>query len=285
MLEVEVAAMPSTPPAGAGQSWLQRYWLPAALALFMLLAVVLFLQYRDDPARPAALLGFLAAMLLLGVTAEYVRTNQQSLRLLREHLRRQDELGIKFSVRPSRGRARVQVANIGAPTAIVTRAVVRAQHRKPLTLHKHLIVPSGGRRGFFLPDALWSGALQRHLEITLHYESALQRARQTRAYTLFLTTEGQVHRVVSGLRSLWPVTCPNCGAHADLYMRTDDLDNFDDAFARQERMRFHLSQTCPKHDSPWRLEEAPPAGPFGPIRVPEDEWHPLPPAASAGPGG
>lgn len=277
--------MPSTTPADADQGWLQRYWLAVSLALFMLLAVVLFLQYRDDPARPAALLGFLAAMLLLAVTAEYVRTNQQSLRLLREHLRRQDELGIKFSVRPSHGRARLLVANIGAPSAIVTRVVARAQQRKPLTLHKHLIVRSGERRGFYLPDVLWSHALQLHLEVTLYYESALQRSRQARAYTLFITTEGQVHRVVSGLRSLWPVTCPNCGAHADLYMRTDDLDNFDDAFARQERMRFHLSQGCPKHDSPWKLKEAPRAGPFGPIRVPEDEWHPLPPAASAGPGG
>ncbi len=276
--------MSSTTPAGDDRSWLQRYWLPAGLASFMLLAVGLFLQYRDDPARPAALLGFLAAMLLMAVTVEYVRTNQQSLRLLREQLRRQDELGIKFSVRPSHGRARLQVANIGAPSAIVTRAVVRAHHRKPLTLHKHLIVRSGERAGFYLPDGLWRGSLQLHLEVTLYYESALERARQARAYTLFITTEGQVHRVVSGLRALWPVTCPNCGAHADLYMRTDDLDNFDDAFARQERMRFHLSQSCPKHDSPWKLKETPRPSPFGPIRVPEDEWHPLPPAASAGPG-
>ncbi|HUK86725.1 MAG TPA: hypothetical protein VLT85_03595, partial [Terriglobales bacterium] len=115
----------STSPAGAFGGWIKCYWLACSLALFVLLAVVLLLTYWEDPARPAALLGFLAVMLLVGSTAEYLRTTQQGLLLLQELLRRQNELGIKFSVRASHGRARVQVANIGAPGAVVTRVVVR----------------------------------------------------------------------------------------------------------------------------------------------------------------
>jgi len=274
----------STSPAGAFGGWIKCYWLACSLALFVLLAVVLLLTYWEDPARPAALLGFLAVMLLVGSTAEYLRTTQQGLLLLQELLRRQNELGIKFSVRASHGRARVQVANIGAPGAVVTRVVVRAQERRPLTLHKHLVVRSGDRHGFYLPDVVWSGALQLHLEVTLCCESALQRSREAKAYTVFVTTEGRVHKVLKGLRSLWPVTCPNCGQHAGLCMRTDGLTNFADAFARQERMRYHLRQSCPKHDSPWRLRATPAASPFGPIRVPEDEWRGLPPTGSLGPG-
>ncbi len=257
-------------------AWLERYWLAAGLALFMLLAVLLFLQYWSDPARPAPLLAFLATVLLVAVTAEYVRANQQSLRVLQELARRQYELGIKFSVRACHSRARVRVVNIGLPNAMVTRVVVRALRRKPLTLYKHMIVRSGGRQGFYLPDQVWSGALQLHLEVALHCESVGQRSVEARAYTLFMTAEGRVHKVLRGLHSLWPVTCPNCGSSADLYMRTDGLADFAAAFARQQSLRLHLERSCPQHDSPWLLRQPAPATRFGPTQEVPSEWQGVP---------
>lgn len=264
---------------GATGGWLGRYWLAFALGLFLLLAVVLFLQYWNEPFRPAALLIFMASVLLLAVTAEYARANQQSLKLLQEQSRRQNQLGVKFSLRACQGRARVRVVNIGVLNAIVTQAVVRTPERRALTLHKHLVVRSGERRGFYLPDALWSGALQLHLELTLHCESAAQRSAEARAYTLFISSEGRVHKIQKGLRSLWPVMCPNCG-QSGFPMRTDGLSDFAAAFARQERMKFQLRESCPRHDSPLLLRPAPSPSLFGPQQEVPSEWQGTPPGAT-----
>lgn len=267
-------------PGGAGE-WVRRYWLAGSLALFMLLAVALFIQYWNEPYKPAALLGFLASVLLVAVTSEYLRANQQSLKLLRELSRRQSELGVRFSLRACQGRARVRVTNIGVPNVIVTRAVIRTPEKKPYVLSKHLIVRSGDRQGFYLPDQVWSGALQLHLEVTLHCEAVGQRSVEARAYTLFMTTEGKVHQVQKGLLSLWRVSCPACGREAGLYMRTDGLSNFADAFARQERLKLHLRESCPGHDSPWLLRNPRPAGTFGPTQEVPAEWQDLPAPAPA----
>ena len=267
---------PSQETSGGPGEWLARYWLAATLALFMLLAVGLFLQYWNEPYKPAALLGFLAMLLLVAVTAEYARANQQSLKLLRDlSLLRQHELGVKFSLRACQGRARVRVTNIGAPNAIVTRVLVRTPESKPLVLSKHLIVRSGDRQGFYLPDQVWSGALQRHVEVTLHCESVSQRSVEARAYTLFMTSEGRVHQVQKGLLSLWPACCPACGREG-FHMRTDGLGNFADAFARQERLKFHLRESCPRHDSPWLLKDSRPATTFGPTQEVPAEWQDQP---------
>ncbi|HYX69427.1 MAG TPA: hypothetical protein VE825_09865 [Terriglobales bacterium] len=272
---------PREVPLATGE-WLRRYWLAGSLAVFMLLAVVLFLEYWNEPSKPAALLAFLAGVLLVGVTAEYARANQESLKLLREQWRRQQALGVKFSLRACQGRARVRVTNIGVPNVIVTRAVIRTPEKKPCVLSKHLLVRSGDRQGFYLPDQVWSGALQLHLEVTLHCEAVGQRSLETRAYTLFMTSEGKVHQVQKGLLSIWRVSCPACGRQSGLYMRTDGLADFADAFARQERLKFHLRESCPRHDSPWLLKSPPPASPFGPTQEVPAEWQDLPdPGSSA----
>lgn len=261
----------SSEVSGGAGDWLRRYWLAGSLALFMLLAVALFIQYWNEPYKPAALLGFLASVLLVAVTAEYVRANQQSLKLLRQMSRRQSEMGVRFSLRACQGRARVRVTNIGVPNVIVTRAVIRTPEKKPYVLSKHLIVRSGDRQGFYLPDQVWSGALQVHLEVTLHCEAVGQRSVEARAYTLFMTSEGKVHQVQKGLLSLWRVSCPACGREG-LCMRTDGLANFADAFARQERLKFHLRESCPRHDSAWLLKNPRSASTFGPTQEVPAEW-------------
>lgn len=236
--------------------FLKRFGAWVALAILTGVAVAISVVYWMDPHKPAAvgaLFGLITTALLVGITFEYVRMNQRSLKLLQLQWKRQNELEVRFGVAAHNGKARVWVGNIGLPTIIIPKIVVRGLEGKPVTIHKNVIVTHGRKRRFYLPEKVWEGvSLMKNIEVTLHYESSSTEAEYAKVYTLDVD-EGKVYRVRRGLRALWPVGCPKCNKFHGICMVTDGITTFARGKARQKKMEAELSASCPQHASQWML--------------------------------
>ncbi|SRR5579872_1797546 len=238
------------------KGFLKRFGVWLFLLVLTAGAVGISVVYWADPHKPAAvgaLFGFITTALLVGITFEYVRMNQRSLRLLRLQWKRQNETEIKFGVTAYHDTARVWVGNIGLPTIIVTKVVVRGLEGKPITVHKNIIVSHGQKRRFYLPVNVWEGvSLMKNIEVTLHYESSSTEAEQAKVYTLYVD-DGKVYRVRRGLRALWEVGCPKCNKFHGICMVTDGITSFAQGEARQKEMETEVVASCPQHASQWML--------------------------------
>ena len=236
--------------------WLKQNWLFLILGLVVVVAAVLFVAFWADINRLAALgslFGFIVTALLVGITIEYVRTNQSTLRLLKEQWKAQNEVEVKFGLRAHGDGAQVWVLNYGLPTLVVTKLLVEMPDKKPHTIHNNFALRSGGKKRFGLPHRQWEKLdLQQHIQITLFCESAKQKFEQAKVYTLFMDGS-KVFKVRKGLRGVWPVGCPKCERFLGICMVTDGLQSFDEANLRQKTMESEVAASCPQHASKWIL--------------------------------
>jgi hypothetical protein len=233
--------------------WLRKNWAFLILGLVVAAAVALFGLYWRDSNRLAALaslFGFIVTALLVGITIQYARTNQSSLKLLKEQWKAQNEVEVKFGLRERNETAQVWVLNYGLANIVVSKLVVEIQSRKPTTIYKNMVLRSGEKKRFHLPLTDWKRLqLQQNVQLTLFCESRTQQFEQTKVYTLFLTEGSKVYKVRKGLRGLWPVGCPKCEKFMGICMVTDGLESFADARDRQDEMNAELSASCPQHAS------------------------------------
>jgi hypothetical protein len=237
--------------------WLKQKWAFLALGLIVVAAIRLFGAFWADTNRLAALgslFGFIVTALLVGITIEYVRTNESTLRLLKEQWKAQNEVEVKFGVRAHDDVAQVWVLNYGLPNVVVTKLLIEMPKKKTHSLYKNAVIRSGEKRRFDLPHREWEKLdLQQNIQVTLFCESTQQQFEHTKVYTLFLTEAGKVYKVRKGLRGLWPVGCPKCKKFMGICMATDGLKNFDEAKQRQEEMEAEVAASCPEHSTKWML--------------------------------
>lgn len=162
--------------------WLKKNWSFLTLAVVVLVPIVLFGKFWGDSNRLAALgslFGFIVTALLVGITIEYVRTSQSTLRLLKAQWKAQNEVEVKFGLRAHGEVAQVWVLNYGLPNIVVTKLLIEMPHKKSHTLHKNVVVRSGEKRRFDLPHRQWEKLdLQQHVQITLFCESTKQQLEQ-----------------------------------------------------------------------------------------------------------
>jgi hypothetical protein len=213
--------------------------------------------YWADTNRLSALgslFGFVVTALLVGITIEYVRTNQSSLRLLKAQWKAQSKVEIKFGLRAQGDVAQVWVLNYGVPNVLFTKLVVQLPGKTPRTVYKNAVIPTGQKKRYDLPHRDW-GKLdtEQDVQVTMFYESTTERFEQTKVYTLYLTERSQVDKVRKGLHSLWAVGCPKCEKLAGVFMVTDGVKTFDEAHERQKEVEADLAATCPQHASKWML--------------------------------
>jgi hypothetical protein len=237
--------------------WLKENWAFLILGLVMGLAIVLFAVYRADTNRLAALgslFGFIVTALLVGITIEYVRTNQSTLRLLKAQWKAQNEVEVMFGLRARGDAAQVWSLNYGLPNVVLTKFVVDIPGRKPIAIYKNTVIRSGQKKFFDLPHRQWQ-RLEAHqnIQLTLFCESTAQKFEQSKVYTLFLTEDSKVYKVRKGLRGLWPVGCPKCEKFMGISMVTDGLKSLDEAEERQKEMEDEVATSCPQHASQWLL--------------------------------
>jgi hypothetical protein len=79
-------------------NWLKRHWSFLVLGVVVLAALAFFGVYWADTNRVSALgslFGFIVTAVLVGLTIEYVRTNQNTLKLLDAQWKAQNEVQIK----------------------------------------------------------------------------------------------------------------------------------------------------------------------------------------------
>lgn len=238
-------------------NWFNRNWAFLTLVLVVAAAIFLFVTYWSDTNRLAALgslFGFIVAALLVGITIEYVRTNQSTLKLLKTQWKAQNEIEVKFGLRARNEAAQVWVLNYGLPNVVVTKLRVEMPDKKPVTIYKNMIVSSGKKKIFDLPHRQWEKIeAQQNLQLTLFCESTTQQWEQAKVYTMSLTDRFGVYKIKKGLRGVWPVGCPKCDKFLGICMVTDGLKSFDEADQRETEMQAEVAASCPEHDSKWML--------------------------------
>jgi hypothetical protein len=223
--------------------------------ILVLFALGVFRHYWGDPAKAqtvGALFGFFAAAILIGVTWEYVRVNQQSLALQRAQWEQQNKVVLVFGVRRYRGKARIWIANIGKTDFLISQLRVRRKNGEEINRNERRVVASGSRQGLALPEELWAGnPLLSTFDIRLRYESQHDSGvTPTHAFTLLVGNGSAVIKIRRGIDDTWWVTCPQCKAIGGSMM-TENLENFDAAAERQKIMESELRVTCPDHSSQW----------------------------------
>jgi len=238
------------------RSFLIKHLPTLSVVGLVIVAAGFFWYYRSDAVKAqavGALFSFFAAAILVGVTWEYVRINQKSLALQQAQWEQQNRVVLRFGVRRYHGGAQVWVANIGKIDFLILELRVRLKSGETIVKNERRIVRSGARQTLSLPDRLWRenpliSAFDVQLRFDSQNESGLSSAR---AFTLLVGTNAAVIRVRRGLDDdTWFVNCPKCGKIAGS-MITENLDNFDAAFARRREMDSELKVSCPEHWSQW----------------------------------
>jgi hypothetical protein len=229
--------------------------LPTIVVLSLAIcSLALFRHYWGDAARAqavGAMLGFLAAAILVGVTWEYVRINQRILALQQAQWEEQNKVVLRFGIKLYHGKAQLWVANIGRTDFLISEVLVRKRGEEILR-NERRVVRSGSRQSLALPEKVWSGiALISAFDVRLRYESQHDSGLSVaRAYTLLIGEGSSVIRVRKGIDDTWWVACPKCDQLA-ASMITENLDNFDAALKRQSVMESELKVSCPDHGSQW----------------------------------
>src|SRR5260370_3285488 len=218
-------------------------------------ALAFFLLYWSDPVKAqvvGAFFGFLAALILVGITWEYVRINQKSLSLQQAQWEQQNRVVLRFGVKRYQGRAQLWVANIGKTDFLITEVLVRMKSENKILRNERRIVGSGSRETLALPDKLWTGiSLISAFDVQIRYESQHDSGfSPARAFTLLVGANSGVINIRRGIDDTWWVSCPMCGQLA-ASMITDGLENFDAAADRQRVLESELKATCPDHASQW----------------------------------
>lgn len=241
--------------------WLKQNWMFLAVSLFITVAIVLFVVYRvyrADTNRLVPLLSlfsFIVTAFLVIITAEYVRTNQITLKLLETQWKAKNEVEVKFGLRARHDAAQVWVLNYGLANVVLTKILVTlGGEQTSKTIYKNMVLRPGEKKFFHLPHRKW-GKLEiaQNIQVTLFCESTTQQFEQAKVYTLFLTERSQVYKIMKGLHGLWPVGCTKYNKFKGICMVTDGLKNFDDANQREKEMQAEVAASCPRHASKWIL--------------------------------
>jgi len=224
--------------------------------ILILTGSLLFNHYWSDPSKTQALggyLSFVAAAILIWVTWEYVRINQQTLSLQKAQWEQQNKVVLRFGVRRSHGKAQLWIANIGTADFLISEMRVRVRAEKPIVRNERRVVRAGTRTFLSLPETLWD---REHListfDVRLRYESQQDSGvSQARGFTLLVGNASQVIKVTRGIddSALWLVNCPKCRDLAPMVV--DELANLDEAAERQKIMESELTVSCPQHHSQW----------------------------------
>jgi hypothetical protein len=238
----------------AGQFLIRFAPVTSVLAL-TLIALAFFHHYWGDAARAqavGALFAFLTAVILVGITWEYVRINQKTLALQEAQWDQQNMVVLRFGVRRHGGRAQVWVANLGRSDFLVSELRVRIKDREPIVVRERRMVRAGSRPVLPLPEALWmERTLISLFDLQLRYESQHDSGLSpARAFTL-VVANSNVIKVIRGIdgSSTWWVSCPSCKELSAMVV--DGLEDFDEAQTRQGVMESELRATCPAHQSQW----------------------------------
>jgi hypothetical protein len=233
-----------------------RKHAPTFVVLVLVIsALTVFAHYWGDPVRAqavGALLGFLAAMILVGVTWEYVRINQKSLSLQQAQWDQQNKVVLRFGIRRYHGKAQIWVANIGKTDFLISELLVRMKISQRIVMTERRVVRSGSRQTLPLPEKPWvKNPLLSTFDVQLRYESQHDSGvSPARAFTLVIGTNAEVLKVQRGISDTWWVNCPKCGKMGGS-MITENLEHFDAASERQQVMESELNVTCPEHQSQW----------------------------------
>lgn len=238
--------------------WFRENWEPLTLGVVVLAAIGLFAAYWSDTNRLSALgslFGFIVAALLFLITVRYVRTNQNTLRLMQEQWDAQNEVEIKFGLKVVDSEPLVWIINYGRANVVIHKIRVETPNGGRVMVFKNIIVRAGNRKTVSLPHRKL-GKLDppaQNIQVTLFCHSTTQKFEQTKVFTLLLTEWSKVQDARKGLHGLWPVGCPKCEKAAGIFMVTDRLKSFDQAMQRQKELESEVAASCPKHSSKWLL--------------------------------
>ncbi len=246
--------------------FLKQYGLLLLAALFFAVACWAFWLYWSNPPQlqsAGVVASFAIAAVLAAVTWQHAYATEQTLDLLRDLWKAQQEIHIRFGLIIQDRRARVWVRNLGISRFMITKAIITNGDSKSQTLYMHMLVHPDRKAGFFIPDALW----ERHnifcdINVKLFYESATQpETSQSKAYNLLISVSApHVIKIYKGIKS-WYAYCPKCqrdnetafnNSVFNMGIDTNGLENFAQAAERQKAAEAELEATHPEHESQWQ---------------------------------
>lgn len=235
--------------------FLKHGWLLILLVLsFVAAGYSFYLQWHNPQQLQSVgvIASFAIAGLLALVTWVYARATEKTLDLFREQWEFQQKIGIRFGMSIREGKPWVRIVNPGGLRFMVTKAVLLVREHAPHTINTYIMVGPGEKRGFFVPLRIYEKEPHNaDVNVTLHYEHYGKPEEQiSRAFRIELS-RGKVTGIKRGIRGIWIVTCPKCENQMAAVMKTDGLDNFEQALAREDELKGQLRITCPDHQSPW----------------------------------
>lgn len=219
-----------------------------------------FIHFWPDAGKVQAaggIAGFVATVLLLALTAAYVKTNQETLSLMKTQWDQSRQVALRFGINAPNGYGRVWIANVAFAHVLITKVTVDRHDGEPTSLYKHTIIPAGKVRSFSLPSSIWQNCQPVcDVEVRLEYEQfGVSGTTAPRAYSLMPSASRptMLVDVKKGIKGLWPVRCPKCNLYPGAFLQTAGLTNFAEALARQNEMETDLRTGCPNHTSRWML--------------------------------
>jgi hypothetical protein len=234
---------------------LKHGWLLVLLlALFTAAGYSFYLQWHNPQQLQGVgvIANFAIAGLLALVTWVYARATEKTLDLYREQWEFQQKIHIRFGMSIKDGKPWIRIVNPGGLRFMVTKVVFLVRERAPHTINTYLMVGPGEKRGMFVPLRIYqSEPHNADMNVTVHYEPyGKPEDHISRAFRIELS-RGKIIGIRKGVRGLWLITCPKCENQIAAVMKTDGLENFTHALAREDEMKQQLHVTCPDHQSVW----------------------------------
>jgi hypothetical protein len=137
------------------------------LVIFAGLSFLYFWRLAQDPQKSQiasqtaavlfAFLGFLMTAVWVWITAQYVLTNDRTLKLMRLQWDYQNRVDVRWGLRTKEDRAWLWVSNLGIPPIMISEVITKQalDESKCLARHKHFIVQHAETRGFYLSERDW----------------------------------------------------------------------------------------------------------------------------------
>lgn len=191
---------------------------------------------------------------LVRINARYARITADAVRLSQEQLDRQQRVYAEFGLLSETGFAEIWIANLGVSSFLVLAVKFRWNgDQKPQSAKINSVVEAGRGSRLSIPEAFFHTAPARSfasVDVALVcVSSGEKRETRWRAFTLYTPKLGRVDNVRAGIRDPWPIKCGSCGSIGTIFMQTEGLENFDQAFERQKRAEEELGKSCPNHKS------------------------------------
>jgi hypothetical protein len=191
---------------------------------------------------------------LAKITSRYAKSTAKLLALSEDQLDRQQRVYIEFGLDAEEGEVKIWVANLGAASFLVSSVAIRwIQKPAPLSFKINSVVQAGKSSRIGMPGSFYGEMASRSMQaIDVSLEcvsSGEKKLTKWRAFTLHTPLPNRVLRISAGINDIWPLSCSRCGVPNMLFMVTNNLKNFDQAFERQKAAENEIADTCPEHKS------------------------------------